>query len=270
MCCNYIILKYFVSGWSGVVAGLANPSWFSVLFIIFKVYVEGHNNWLTENVFCCRINLRTRKLHQRGRRGLKENRQKRQIKNRQRTTCLQKMGKLKLRRWSLEGWVWVCCYWEVGGVFCYKSFWNILFLGPGKSLEWKPRIDLSKVEVTLRDTAGRKDRLVQGQSTAINELLLLEKWLCQVSLGCTTLPEWLNFLEALVRSLTASSTLYYTAGMQTWSYKFRTRSAGKSRASTRASGWNRSVVTGLELVSGFCDSECPLIFRSSAEYFGFR
>ncbi|KAM6286009.1 non-histone chromosomal protein HMG-14 isoform 1-T1 [Spheniscus humboldti] len=45
-----------------------------------------------------RISLRTRKLNQRGKRGLKENRQKRQTKNRQRTTCLQKMGKLKARR----------------------------------------------------------------------------------------------------------------------------------------------------------------------------
>lgn len=137
--------------------------------------------------------------------------------------------------------------------------WNILFLGSGKSLEWKSRVDLSKVEVMLTDMAGRRDRQVQGQSTTINELLLLEKWLCQVSLGCTAVPEWLKFLESLVRSLTASSPRYYIPGMQTEvSYKFRTRSAGRSSASyqgrwTKLKAWSWcqvSVTVNVPLFSG--------------------
>lgn len=140
---NYIILKYFVSGWSRVVGSLANPPWFSVFFIILNVCLEGSNNWLIGTAFHCRINLRTRKLHPRGRRGLKENRQKRQTKSRQRTTCLQKMGKLKLRRWSLEGWVWVLlllsCFWVF--FFCYKSFLTneaFFFLGLERVLSENP------------------------------------------------------------------------------------------------------------------------------------
>lgn len=191
-------------------------------------------------VFCYRINLRTRKLHQRGRRGLKENRQKRQTKNRQRTTCLQKMGKLKLRRWSLGGLgLGLLLLRKFLGFFCYKSFLTneiLFFLGLERFFEWKPRVDLSKVEETLTGTAGRRDRLVQGQSITVNELLLLEKWLCQVSLGW----EWLNFVESLVRSLTASSTLCYIPGMHTQvSYRFRKRSAGKSSASHQGECGNR-------------------------------
>lgn len=172
MCCNYVILKYFVSGWSGVVGSLANPSWFFVFFIVFKIYLEGYNNWLTGNIFDFRINLGTRKLHQRGRRGLKENRQKRQTKSRQRTTCLQKMGKLKLRRWSLEGWVWVLLLLRSWGVFPYQSFLTneiFFFLGLERVLSENPELILAKLrwywQTLLREgTGGCRDKVQQLMS----------------------------------------------------------------------------------------------------------
>lgn len=151
------------------------------------------------------------------------------------------MGKLKLRRWTLEGWVWVLLLLRSWGFFCYIIFLTneiFFFLGLERVLSENPEVIWAKLRCHWQTLMGEgtgwcRDKVQQLMGCCCARWVLAAP---QCQSGWTFWSHGSGHLEHPPLCITLLECRH--------SYKFTPRSAGMK---------HKLVIMGLGLLSGFCD-----------------